>query len=72
MALLLKHHPNKGGDADSFSRCQAAWDVVHDFAMQRDTLNAAKERLQSVQEFRVQAEAACRETAVQLGGANGV
>jgi len=72
MALLLQYHPNRGGDADSYRRCQAAWGIVHDFAIQRDTLNKANERLQSVRDFRVLAETACRDTAAQLGGANGV
>jgi len=70
MSLLLQHHPIKGGDADSYSQCQAAWDVIHDFANQLDALNTAKERLFSVHEFGGQADAACRETAVLLAIAN--
>ena len=66
--LLLEHHPNKGSDADSFRRCRAA---VDDFASQQHTLTTAKEHLQAVQAFIVQAEAACLETTVLLASANG-
>ena len=70
VSLLLQHHPNKGGDPDSYSQCKAAWDVVHDFDNQLHAFNTADERLKAVQEFRGQADAACRETAVLLAIAN--
>jgi len=64
--LLLEHHPDKGSDADSFRQCRA---VVDDFASQQHTLKAAKERLQAVQAFIVQAEATCLETTALVDSA---
>jgi len=64
--LLLEHHPEKGSDADSFRQCRA---TVDDFASQQHTLKTAKERLQAVQAFIVQAEAACLETTALVDSA---